>query len=201
MRIALEGQAALVLGREGAFVRALATALAENGARVAQSETLLRESGGLVPELLVACHELRVDAAPFDHPALMATTDGIGEAMAARGHGRIVVVTSAFGVLPARRHPIASEAAAAVVVRMRNLAMRVGPKVQVNAVGAGAIVEGETYVSGSEPMLTHVTAGGPGAVEDIVHAALFLADPANSYMTGQVLTVDGGWAAGYGRNF
>jgi NAD(P)-dependent dehydrogenase (short-subunit alcohol dehydrogenase family) len=200
MRIALDGQAALVLGGEGPFVRALVTALAGNGARVAPSDTIWRE-GGPVPDLLVACHELQIDAAPFDHPALVATTDRIGEAMAARGHGRIVIVTSALGVLPARRYPDTSAAAAAVVVAMRSLAMRVGPKVQVNAVGAGAIVEGETYVSGSAPMLTHVTAGGAGAIEDVVHAALFLADPANSYMTGQVLTVDGGWAAGYGRNF
>ena len=27
------------------------------------------------------------------------------------------------------------------------------------------------------------------------------ADPLNTYTTGQMLSVDGGWTAGYGRNF
>ena len=36
---------------------------------------------------------------------------------------------------------------------------------------------------------------------EAVAAALFFCDPLNSYTTGQMLGVDGGWAAGYGRNF
>jgi len=43
--------------------------------------------------------------------------------------------------------------------------------------------------------------GRPGEVDEIAVAALFLADPENSYMNGHILTVDGGWTAGYAREF
>ena len=43
--------------------------------------------------------------------------------------------------------------------------------------------------------------GRPGPLAEVVAAVLFLCDPANTYTTGQLLAVDGGWMAGYGRNF
>ncbi|CAN5314953.1 hypothetical protein BH10PLA2_BH10PLA2_13290 [soil metagenome] len=50
-------------------------------------------------------------------------------------------------------------------------------------------------------MLDHVPLGRPGTVDEIAVAALFLADPENSYMNGHILTVDGGLTAGYTREF
>jgi 3-oxoacyl-[acyl-carrier protein] reductase len=50
-------------------------------------------------------------------------------------------------------------------------------------------------------MLDHVPLGRPAEVDEIAVAALFLADPENSYMNGHILTVDGGWTAGYAREF
>ena len=50
-------------------------------------------------------------------------------------------------------------------------------------------------------MLSHVPLGRPANTEEIAHAALFLAAPETSYITGHVLVVDGGWTAGYIRDF
>ena len=41
----------------------------------------------------------------------------------------------------------------------------------------------------------------PAEPQDIANAALFLAAPENNYITGSILTVDGGWTAGYSRDF
>jgi 3-oxoacyl-[acyl-carrier protein] reductase len=46
-----------------------------------------------------------------------------------------------------------------------------------------------------------VPLGRPGTPDEIAVAVLFLADPENSYMNGHILTVDGGWTAGYTRDF
>ena len=78
--------------------------------------------------------------------------------------------------------------------------MEFGPKVLVNAVGFGA-VEDETMVSGDKAMLSHTPVGRAGCIEEAVAAVLFFCDPLNTYTTGQMLGVDGGWTAGYGRNF
>jgi NAD(P)-dependent dehydrogenase (short-subunit alcohol dehydrogenase family) len=50
-------------------------------------------------------------------------------------------------------------------------------------------------------MLDHIPLGRPGTPEEIAHAALFLAAPESSYVNGHILTVDGGWTAGYTRDF
>ena len=50
-------------------------------------------------------------------------------------------------------------------------------------------------------MLDHVPLGRPANSDEIAVTVLFLADPENSYMNGHVLKVDGGWTAGYTRDF
>jgi NAD(P)-dependent dehydrogenase (short-subunit alcohol dehydrogenase family) len=50
-------------------------------------------------------------------------------------------------------------------------------------------------------MLDHVPLGRPGTTDEIAVAVLFLAAPENSYTNGHILTVDGGWTAGYAREF
>jgi NAD(P)-dependent dehydrogenase (short-subunit alcohol dehydrogenase family) len=84
---------------------------------------------------------------------------------------------------------------------MRALAMSLAPKVLINAVGVGFVEEAAAPLAGDPLMPGHAGLSRSGRLVDIVNAVLFLADPANTYTTGQLLNVDGGWTVGYGRNF
>lgn len=189
MQIDMTGTRIGVIGDESPILAAALGALVANGAEVRDQET---------PDiLLVSLPLLPTDA--IDVTTLMAAARSAAALMAARGSGRIVCLLSGIGGLPMRRHPAYSAAMAMALADVRGLAMSFGPQVLVNAVGVGAI--GEPTVAGDPAMLTHVPLGRPGTIAEVVAAVLFFCDPLNTYSTGQMLSVDGGWSAGYGRDF
>ena len=195
MKVDLSGQRARLLGQHP-VLDTIAVALRDNGCAVEDAASVAAEPA---PDIVVAADALLPTAAAEEPGGML---DPLGEAMLLRGSGRIVVLVSAYAAVPSRRFPEASIADGARLLRVRTLAMRLGPAVLVNAVGCGAIADRSgALVSGDASMLSHVPTGKPGVVEDVVQAVLFLCDPMNSYMTGQMLTVDGGWSTGYGRNF
>ena len=79
----------------------------------------------------------------------------------------------------------------------RNLAVELAPRVRVNAIGVGGVA-----TQGLEVVLTddrlraqfeaNTPMGRPGRPEDVACAALYLASPASSWVTGKLLQVDGG---------
>jgi NAD(P)-dependent dehydrogenase (short-subunit alcohol dehydrogenase family) len=193
MRVELAGHRFRVLGTAGPVADAVMAGLAGNGAVAARES----EAAGLV---IFSC-PLLPDMAGVE-PGTLEAVAREGRAMAAGGGGRMVLLLSALAGLPMRRHVAYSAAMAAAAAGMRGLAMELAPKVLVNAVGAGAIGDARgAMLAGDQRMLSHAGLGRAGTIDDLVHAVLFLCDPQNSYTTGQLLNVDGGWSVGYGRNF
>lgn len=192
MQIDLIDTTARIAGAETALAAALRTRLAESGAR------LVTEG---VADLLVLSAPLENDPG-FDWNALSDLARTCAAAMQARGKGRILFLLAASAALPVRREPEMSMRMASLQAMMRGLAMSLAPEVAVNAMGAGAIGDDNgQLVSGDAAMIGHASVGRAGTVEEACNVALFLCDPDNTYLTGQLLLADGGWSAGYGRSF
>ncbi len=192
MRIDLDGRSVRMAGRRHAVAEAAATALAENGALLVWTER------PVAADLCVIAHPLDLDAA-YRPDDMITFAEAVAALMARSGGGRIIHLIPAAALVPMRRHAAASATMAAVVAATRGLAMQAAPDILVNAVAIGALDAATD--AGDPAMLTHVPLARPGRIEEAIAALLFLADPMNTYTTGQVLAVDGGWTAGYGRDF
>ena len=113
--------------------------------------------------------------------------------MIERHYGRIVQMSSVTGPLVGIAGSSVYAAAKAGMLGMtRALAIEVGGSgVTVNCIGPGWI----QTASSSEAEITagrHTPVGRPGTPAEVGHAAVFLASEEASYITGQMLVVDGG---------
>jgi NAD(P)-dependent dehydrogenase (short-subunit alcohol dehydrogenase family) len=147
-----------------------------------------------------------------DLTGLYEVSKAAARVMRARGSGRIINIASIAGLVPLRLQCAYVAAKAGVVNLTRAMALELGPHgILVNAVAPGSTLtegtrrlfygEDGSFHSHVQRMLDHVPLGRPAEPGEIAVAVLFLADPENSYMNGHILTVDGGWTAGYTRDF
>jgi 3-oxoacyl-[acyl-carrier protein] reductase len=126
----------------------------------------------------------------------------VSAGMKERGYGRIVNLTSVAGhgtSLPGSTFYAATKAAVSMLTK--RFALELGNHgITVNAVAPGFILTDMVKVSRTEQeyqqllerMRTNAMVGRTGKPEDIANAVAFLAAPESSFITAQVLTVDGG---------
>ena len=129
-----------------------------------------------------------------------AVTRAVLPVMRTAGYGRVINVASTSGAVQAFVGDVAYHAAKAGIVGLtRAVALEVARAgVTVNAVAPGWI---HTASSSEQEMaaaaLTPV--GRAGSPAEVAAAVRFLADPLASYITGQLIVVDGGNALGEDR--
>ena len=111
--------------------------------------------------------------------------------------GCIINISSIWGLRGASCEATYSATKHALIGLTRSLAAELGPTgIRVNCVAPGVIRTDMLDALPAEalPMLAQETPMGRlGTPEDIAHAVVFLADEKASFITGQVLTSDGGF--------
>jgi NAD(P)-dependent dehydrogenase (short-subunit alcohol dehydrogenase family) len=124
--------------------------------------------------------------------------------MAERKQGSIIIVSSIGGLKASPVIGAYNISKAADFQLARNLAAEFGPhQVRVNCIAPGLIRTDFARALWENPQtLQMVTGVTPmrriGEPEEIAGAAVFLASPASTYMTGQTIIVDGGSTIGAG---
>ncbi len=118
--------------------------------------------------------------------------------LAARGGGKIINMASVAGLAPQPGMALYCISKAAVVMLTETLAVELGPQnIQVNAIAPGFIktafsraIWGNDAIR--DAVIAQTPAGRIGSVDELTGIALYLASPASSFTTGQVIVVDGG---------
>jgi Tropinone reductase 1 len=118
----------------------------------------------------------------------------------AAGHSSIVNISSVAGLVHVRTGSIYGMTKAAMVQLTRNLAAEwAGAGIRVNCVApwyiktplANTVLQNETYL---KQVVDRTPLGRVGEPEEVAAAVAFLCLPAAGYITGQTLSVDGGFS-------
>ena len=166
-------------------------------------------------------HRVNIDDFPLEEWERIVNVDLTGlflvskyaaKSMIKQGAGRIINIASIAGLVPLRLQSPFVAAKAGVVNLTKAMALELAPQgVLVNGIAPGSILTDGTkqlfygedgkFHGRVAQMLAHVPLGRPGTPQEVASCALFLAAEESSYVNGHIITVDGGWTAGYHRDF
>lgn len=162
-------------------------------------DVVVNNVGGTMPAPLLntSTKDLR-DAFTFNVSTAHALTSAAVPLMLEHsGGGAIINITSTMGRVAGRGFAAYGTAKAALAHYTRLAALDLCPRIRVNAIAPGSILTSALDVVASndalrEPMEKATPMRRLGDPSDIAAAAVYLASPAGSYLTGKTLEVDGG---------
>src|SRR5205823_10424518 len=161
-------------------------------------DVVVNNAGGSMPRPLMDTSAGYLERAfHFNVTTAFVLTKAAAPHMLASGSGAVVNISSAIGRLRDRGMLAYGTAKAALSHMTRMMAADLAPKVRVNAIAVGSVATSALeVVLESDDLRSQMIQGTPlkrlGEPDDIALAALYLASPAASFVTGKVLEVDGG---------
>jgi NAD(P)-dependent dehydrogenase (short-subunit alcohol dehydrogenase family) len=124
--------------------------------------------------------------------------------MAERGGGSIIIISSIAGLVGSPTLGVYGLSKAADMALARNLCAEWGPKnIRANCIAPGLVrTDFARTLWGDPKVYEQVVKAYPlrriGEPDEIAGAAVFLAGPSGSFMTGQTIVIDGGGVVGRG---
>ena len=123
----------------------------------------------------------------------------VGCEMLSNQSGKIINISSIWGLLGGSCESVYSASKGAIIAFTKALAKEFGPNgINVNAVAPGFIQTDMTKNVTEEirqEIMDNSALGRLGTPEDVAGVVLFLASEKSNFITGQVVSVDGGWLA------
>jgi len=112
------------------------------------------------------------------------------------GGGKIINVTSGFGLRAGRNNFMYTSAKAALINFTRSLTMTYAPQIQANLIAPGLFPHDDPAMIEWWKGGKFVPMGRLGKDEELGPLCVFLASDLTSYMNGQIIVLDGGGLAG-----
>jgi len=111
--------------------------------------------------------------------------------------GCIVNLVDIHAMRPLKNHPVYCAAKAGLMMLTQALARELGPEIRVNGIAPGAIMWPENNLDqlARQRIIAQTALKRSGSPQDIAQTVYFLIAQAG-YMTGQIITVDGGRSLG-----
>ena len=162
-------------------------------------DIVVNNVGGTMPNALLSTSTKDLkDAFTFNVATAHALTTAAAPLMLEHsGGGNVINITSTMGRLAGRGFAAYGTAKAALAHYTRLSALDLAPRIRVNAIAPGSILTSALdIVANNDALRASMEQATPlrrlGDPLDIAAAAVYLASPAASYLTGKTLEVDGG---------
>jgi 7-alpha-hydroxysteroid dehydrogenase len=163
-------------------------------------DVLVNNAGGTPPKPALRTSERMLESAfHFNVTSAFLLSRFAVPHMLEAGGGSIINISSAMGWIVERGFVAYGTAKAALAHMTELLAYELAPRVRVNALAVGSVETSALAPFLGDGVRERMESLTPmrriGRVEDIALAAVYLASPASSFVTGKVVEVDGGLAA------